>query len=407
MLDTYVVVFCVGATDTASARILPWFETSFKVGNARASSRGKLKNILRTDLHSPILRAILLLIYGRSVPSRGIFTPCSLTSRSTLSPLECVPMAIFIHISLALCLLFSFVAAHPGHNLHHGADHFHQPRQEGGAPFAGIEILSTPGAPIPNVPTLTTITRTSRLKVSSSGNRPSGPTTYLTAGGSTIGPFSVTVIPVAIATICSSGLHPALIPSNSSLVWSPTRSDSDAGARLPAAATALLRLDSAEANDTSAPVPTFTGYDGLGCSTLYTRTSSAICATVLSGLGAIPVSVTDCGQSITFSTSTGFGPVPTAAIQNDHPLEQGAPIGERVAHFIAPWYDAVEGNVPTSVLVQNCVQGMEGEACGLATESWSVVNQTSSVAVTQSLAFEGPVTGVSCFTGCGVSRTKC
>jgi hypothetical protein len=43
MLDTQVVVFCVGAADTASARILPWFETSFKGENARASSRGKLK----------------------------------------------------------------------------------------------------------------------------------------------------------------------------------------------------------------------------------------------------------------------------------------------------------------------------------------------------------------------------
>jgi hypothetical protein len=78
-----------------------------------------------------------------------------------------------------------------------------------------------------------------------------------------------------------------------------------------------------------------------------------------------------------------------------------------VAYFIAPWYEVVEGNVPTSVLVQNCVQGMGGEACGLATELWSVVNQTSSVAVTRSLAFEGPVTGVRCFTECGVSRGKC
>jgi hypothetical protein len=128
---------------------------------------------------------------------------------------------------------------------------------------------------------------------------------------------------------------------------------------------------------------------------LYTRTSSAICSTVLSGLGSIPISVTDCGQFITFSTSAGSEPAPTAAIPNHH-VEQGALMGERLAYFVAPWYDITAGQVPSNVLAHNCGVGRTfEEVCATKTESWSVVNQTTSIEVTRSIAFERSVTGVS------------
>jgi hypothetical protein len=299
-------------------------------------------------------------------------------------------MEFFIQVCLALSILFSFAIAHPGRSPHHGADHFHLPRQQSGAPFAGIEPLSTPSEL-----SIPTVTRTSWYTSQSSITRPTGPTTYISVGTSSIGPIPLTIIPVPIATICSSVSQQTFTSTIPLSLSSPTLLYQNIQEKLPAAATALLKLNSTEADDASAPIPTFTAYDSRGCSTLYTRTSSAICSTVLSGLGSLPVSVTDCGQWITFSTSTGCKPGPTATIPN-HYAEQRPPTRERLAYFVAPWYDITAGQVPSSVLVHDCgVEGMDGEACDTATESWSVVNQTISIEVTRSVAFEGSVTGVS------------
>lgn len=298
-------------------------------------------------------------------------------------------MDFLTKLSLTLSILISVVAAHPGPNLHHAADRVHQARQEGPAAFAGIEAPSNPASMAS-----TTVPQTSRRTIQSSSSRPTGPTTYIPVGTSSIGPIPVTIVPVAIATICSPDVQSDLVVSNVSVVSRQSRLGSNSELKLPAAATAMLRLDSTELNNTSGPIPTFTAYNGVGCSTLYTRTSSAICSTVLSGVGSIPVSVTDCGQSITFSTSTGFGSVPTAAGSNNF-TEKEESSGERLSYFIAPWYDLADGQVPGTVLVRNCVQEMNEQACDMATESWTVVNQTTSIDVMRSLAFDGPVTGVS------------
>lgn len=299
-------------------------------------------------------------------------------------------MEFFVHISLAFSLLVSFVAAYPGHSPRHDANHLHQARQDGGAPFAGIEVLTTT-----SVISLTTVTtRRPQLTASCSSSRPTGPTTYITAGTRSFGPIPITIIPVPVATICSRDARQTSATLNVPSVTSPILLHLNSEAKLPAAATAILELNSSSVNERPAPVPTFTAFDGSGCSTLYTRKSSAICSTALSGLGSLPISVTDCGQSVTFSTSTGAQRVPTTAISSD-PVEQGKPFGERLAYFVAPWYDIAHGQVPERVLVENCVRVVGGEACGKVTESWRVVNQTTSINVTQSIAFEGPVTGVS------------
>ena len=298
-------------------------------------------------------------------------------------------MGSFIHISLAFLIPLSLIAAYPGHNLHHDANQFHQPRQDGGAPFAGIEMLSTLNGMNPP-----TATRTSRMTAQSAVSRPTGHTTYIAVDSSSVGPIPVSIIPQPIATICSSGTYLSSIASNISPVSRPTVVGPDSDPKLPAVATALLRLNSTEADETSAPVPTFTSYDGLGCTTLYTRKSSAICSTFLSGLGSFPIPVTDCAQSVTFSTSSSYGPLPTAVISND-PRGQVEPMEERLAHFIAPWYAVVGGRVPKRVLVRYCVPGLSEQGCGTATESWSVIYQTSSVGVTRSLTFEGVIAGVS------------
>jgi hypothetical protein len=289
---------------------------------------------------------------------------------------------------MTLSFLIASVAAYPGHNLHHGVDYPHEPRQDGGAPFAGIEMLSTS-----SLNTLPTLTRTSRLTFEPPLTRPTGPTTYISIGTSSIGPIPVTIIPVALATICSPGSHPTPLALNTSIGSIPSSLDPNNEAKFPAAATEVLRLNFTEVNDSSALIPTFTAYDGFGCSTLYIRTSSAICLTVLSGLGSLPVSVTACSQPITFPTSTVYGPVPTAANSN-HSAYQGERTRVRLAYFIAPWYDIADGRLPSFVLVRSCTQKMGAENCDTATESWSVVNQTTSTDMTRSLAFDGTVTGV-------------
>lgn len=333
--------------------------------------------------------------YSRSLPSVAscLCASCLRSYAGIIIPfhlLQWVVMGFFIQIYLALFIIISLAIARPGRSLHHGADHFHQPREQSGGPFAGIEVLSTPSEL-----GILTVTRTSWFASQSSVARPTGPTTYISVGSSSIGPIPVTIIPVPIATKCSSVSQQTIISTIPLSLSSSTLLNPNSQEKLPAAATALLRLNSTEADDASAPIPTFTAFDGRGCSTLYTRTSSAICSTVLSGLGSLPVSVTDCGQLITFSTSTGSQPGPTATIPN-HDAEPGVLTGERLAYFVAPWYDITAGKVPSSVLVHDCgVKRTYGEACATATESWRVVNRTMSVEVTRSVAFEGSVTGVS------------
>ena len=309
------------------------------------------------------------------------------------NPLRCDPMDFLIRSFLTVSLLVSFAVAHPRRHLQHGLDHLHQRRQDGGAPFAGIEMLPTPAGSDSNPPISTTLTRTSQLTSQPSSSRATGPTTYISVGTTSIGPISITIRPVAIATMCPPEARPQTTSIGTSVALSPTLLDAKIAQLLPAEEIALLRLNSTGANETSAVVPTFTAYNGSGCSTLYTRTASALCSTVLAGLGAIPVTVTNCVQSITFSTSTGSGPLPMAATHSTTSI--GGSSGEQLVYFVAPWYAVASGRMPNTVLVKICAPGREKDDCGTATESWNVVNQTSSVDVTSRVAFVGMVTGVS------------
>lgn len=116
----------------------------------------------------------------------------------------------------------------------------------------------------PSRMTLTTFTRTSRSIAQVPTSRLARPTTYHAVGTRSIGPIPVTVIPVPIATICSSSMRPASALSNASVFLSPTVLDPHTESKLPAAAIALLRLNATEANNTFDPFATFAAYDGLG-----------------------------------------------------------------------------------------------------------------------------------------------
>jgi hypothetical protein len=131
-------------------------------------------------------------------------------------------MDFLIRARVLFSILLPFVIAHPGPNFHRGADHSYQPSQDGGVPFTGLEMLSTPGGSGHNTPSLATITRTSRVTKQSQGSRPTGPTIYISAGTSSTGPIPISVILVAVATMCPLGVHPtSAIVSNTSVGLSP------------------------------------------------------------------------------------------------------------------------------------------------------------------------------------------
>ena len=115
--------------------------------------------------------------------------------RIACRPVHHLAMGLFVHGCVTISILLSTAVAHPGHNLHHGTDHSHQARQDGPAPFAGIEMPSTPGGSDADAPILTTVTRTSRLTSQLPNSKPTGPVTYITIGTTPIGPVPLTVVP--------------------------------------------------------------------------------------------------------------------------------------------------------------------------------------------------------------------
>lgn len=134
----------------------------------------------------------------------------------------------------------------------------HQARQEESTPFAGTEALSNPASMAPTI-TLQISQRTTQ----SSGSRPTGSTTYIPVGTSSVGPIPVMNVLVAIATICCPSIQPGFAVANASVVLDPSFLGSNTESKLSAAAIALLRLNSTELNDTLGLIPTFTARNSI------------------------------------------------------------------------------------------------------------------------------------------------
>ena len=128
---------------------------------------------------------------------------------------------------------------------------------------------------------------------------------------------------------------------------------------------------------------TETGVDG--CSTLYTPVTTPICHTTLSGMGQIPITVTDCMQLVTFSTSSDCAAATASGIV----------MGDKRTFFLAPWRVIASGVVPSNVTVEDCLFGQGGEDCSTSTESWTLTTETLDVPVTRSIEFQGSIVGVS------------
>ena len=296
---------------------------------------------------------------------------------------------------VALSVSLSTSTARPRHG---GRTHKHKHILRQGA-FAGIQMLSSPEGPSPTdllpsdaiVPA--SVSRANPIQAPTTD--PSENSTGRPMSNAMTRTFPITVLQIPVATICppkASLTLPTLYVAPSINITTPPNSTN--GGR------PILNTTSSSADVTdylpliakvSVPSPTVSLADrnvriimgDNGCQTLFSPTTTAICSTVVSMGGQVPVSVTDCGQRVAFSSSPVCGPVTTAA-----PDGIG---GETIAYFLVPWYDIAAGAVPTEVEVRTCSSaGLGGSSsCVTGSESWSVSTTMAQSVVLQTARFFG------------------
>lgn len=212
--------------------------------------------------------------------------------------------------------------------------------------------------------------------------------------------FSITVTQIPVATICPANhsLHlpvpNTISPINNTNLLNSTNSVHP-----------LLNTTTSFPNATDYhPIPANTGIASArvtladpsariilgndGFQTLFTPDTTMICSTVLPLGGQLPISVTDCEQWVTFSSSPACGGAAMA-------LATGA--AETAAYFLAPWYEIASGAVPATVQVQTCsgFGPSMSSNCVTGSESWSVSTVTVQSTAVQTAKFYGAAVGVS------------
>lgn len=155
--------------------------------------------------------------------------------------------------------------------------------------------------------------------------------------------------------------------------------------------------------------------DNNGCQTLYSALTTQICSTVITRGGQVPISVTDCSQWVTFSSSnsnaasvrevwnfldtaevtlTDMPAAPTSPTggglvsETTTPAAESATRGLGIAFYAAPWYEIASGLVPGLVQVASCMDHTENN-CSISSESWRVSMSTSTSTSTWTLQYAG------------------
>jgi hypothetical protein len=225
--------------------------------------------------------------------------------------------------------------------------------------------------PFPAQPTATSIPAALDELVSP----PSAPTLFQQPNITTLIPY---------ATICANP-----VPSNSSSPLGTGTGASIFTSTSPASSTAI---------STSAPSGPLLTIGPNSCTTLFTPAATAICSTVLRGMGQPPINVTDCNQWVTFSTERGGGCAAAAATSVSAATESQT-------YYLAAWQNIAAGGVPGDVVAKICSAGGdedededetgEGGNCETMREVWALVESTRMVAVVRTVLYTGGVDGVS------------
>jgi hypothetical protein len=248
--------------------------------------------------------------------------------------------------------------------------------------------------------------------------------------------FPITVIQVPIYTICPD--PPGYINTTSTLSSNKTALYSNATATgnatylpqivsaipISVNATALLSngsyttflsqsLSSPSITPTSVPnARIILGTNG--CQTLYSASITQICSTIITRGGQLPITVTNCSQLVTFSSSSAsVAPVcncPTASACPTAPTSpasqtvsgmltsetissalgsgEGRNTGFGIAFFAAPWHEIAAGIVPGLVHVVDCADERAFN-CSTSRERWSVNTSTSIATSTRTVQYAG------------------
>jgi hypothetical protein len=348
------------------------------------------------------------------------------------------------------------------HNGKSHKNHIHRDidaRQEvPNATFAGIRIISNLGATMiptaaptpPSPPPDEQFETISAMDPGALGEAAAISMTRMTAASISIGQatiksfttpvFPITVIQIPIYTICPD--TPGYINATSTLPLNATALYGNSTATgnttaylpqivsaipLPVNATALLPDGSyttllsqslpspAILSVTQAPALNARIILGTnGCQTLYSASTTQMCSTVIARGGQLPVTVSNCSQLVTFSSSstnaTPLGNCPSTLVCPSAPTSpasqtiSGMPIHETVspalaagggrnaglgiAFFAAPWQEIAAGVVPGLVQVANCADE-SGNNCSTSSERWSVSTATSTATTTRTVRYAG------------------
>ena len=301
-----------------------------------------------------------------------------------------------LHRSLIILATFlvsvSDSIAHPRHH-----QHKHAPRQ--GA-FAGTQIISSPDGRNPTNVLLSISLESGSLMTTIHTPAPTtDPSVNPTEADATTRTFPTTILQVPVATICPTNASiPVPIPYTVSPInltglfnntnsarpmLNTTSSPTNATEYLPIPANISIASPTVTLPDPNARI--ILGDNG--CQTFFTPITTAICSTVLSIGGQVPISVTDCGEWVTFSSSPDCGAAGTPAP------------AEAMVYFLAPWYEIASGAVPAKVQVQTCSTAVPNvsDSCMISSESWSMSTKAIPHTAVQTARFVGGAVGVSSF----------
>ncbi|KAK5046792.1 hypothetical protein LTR84_007146 [Exophiala bonariae] len=142
--------------------------------------------------------------------------------------------------------------------------------------------------------------------------------------------------------------------------------------------------------------------DANGCQTVYTETTAPACATTLRLPGMLPAPITDCDQSVTFSSQSLGDCSDTlwiasqayqfSTLETPASTVSSSPASTQItgpmAYYVAHWYELIQGPVPEVVKIENCIpQSASGHLCQTSSEQWSVVYDTEVVTTSSLTSF--------------------
>ncbi|KAF1958985.1 hypothetical protein CC80DRAFT_546303 [Byssothecium circinans] len=134
-----------------------------------------------------------------------------------------------------------------------------------------------------------------------------------------------------------------------------------------------------------------TGY----CETVYVPTTTAICATTITGI-ASKVTVSKCDQEVTFSSECGYEletPTPTAT-GNFSSITPAPTVQRLMTYWLAPWQSLTAGESPSDVDIKVCkVLDDDEMECTRYQEVWEVVTVTQTSISSHEVALTTTLSG--------------